>query len=335
MKKNGLKILILACIVVPIVIFTIQVDFAVVFQELRKIGSKFMIILLVTFVAYLLGTLGWWICLGSERRRVSLWQLFGIRQIGETVGLYNPSSVVGGDMLKSELLKPYLILNDKASESVVVSRVTAVLSQLLLFILSLCWLLIAVGRQLPKIWLYGSFILIAVLLLGKILFLYLLYQKRLAAVRKPSSSLNLWQRFRQIIRNLAFQTQHFFQHHTTIFWWSYFFFFLHWLVGSMEFYFILRFLDYDIRLMQGALLDMGVIMIKSIGAFIPGQFGIEELGNKLVLASIGIQASAIWVTVSILRRARQLCWILVGMVCYIFIRKADALNVFKHGNPVR
>lgn len=334
MNKRGLKILILICITVPIVIFIVQIDFIAVFQELRKIGSRFIIIILVTFLGYLLGTIGWWVCLGSQRKHLSLWHLFGIRQVGEIVGLYNPSSVVGGDMLKSEMLKSYMVSDDRAAESVVISRVTAVLSQLLLFILSLCWLLVTMGTQLEIFWLYGILIMIFLFLSLKILFFYLLNHNRIERVDRDAR-LNLWGRLKRTVSNLVVQTQHFFRYKRALFWWSYFFFFLHWVVGSMEFYFILLFLGYDVQLMQGVLLDMGVIMIKSIGAFVPGQIGIEELGNKVVLKAIGIQAVTVWVTVSILRRTRQLCWILIGAVCYMLVRKTDTFKVFKHGSPVR
>ncbi|PRD44576.1 lysylphosphatidylglycerol synthase transmembrane domain-containing protein [Sphingobacterium haloxyli] len=333
MNKKGLRILLLVCIVLPIVIFITQIDFIAVFQELMKIGSKFIIILLITFIAYLFGTIAWWVCLGPQRNELSLWELFGVRQIGETVGLYNPSSVVGGDMLKTEMLKSYLISDDNAAASVVISRVTAVLSQLCLFILSLCWLLVTSSDQLPIFWLYAVLVAVTLSLALKILFFYLLNKKRIRNVEMGDRT-GLWKRIRSTISNLVHETQYFFQHKRSLFWWSYFFFFLHWVVGSMEFYFILRFLGFDVWLMQGVLLDMGVIAIKSIGAFVPGQIGVEEIGNKVVLAAIGIQAATVWITVSILRRARQLCWILIGAVWYILIRK-DISKVFRHGNPVR
>ncbi|PRD56246.1 lysylphosphatidylglycerol synthase transmembrane domain-containing protein [Sphingobacterium gobiense] len=332
-NKKGLKILILICIVLPIVIFIIQIDFISVFQELLKIGGKFIIILLITFIAYLLGTIAWWVCLGPQRNELSLWKLFGVRQIGETVGLYNPSSVVGGDMLKTEMLKSYMVSDDNAAASVVISRVTAVLSQLCLFILSLCWLLVTARDQLPIFWLYGVLVAIVLSLTLKILFFYLLNKKRVQNVEMGDRT-SLWKRLRSTISNLIHDTQYFFQHKRSLFWWSYCFFFLHWLVGSMEFYFILRFLGFDVWLMQGLLADMGVIAIKSIGAFVPGQIGVEEIGNKVVLAAIGIQATTVWITVSILRRARQLCWILIGAVWYMLIRK-DTSKVFRHGNPIR
>ncbi|MBD1425326.1 flippase-like domain-containing protein [Sphingobacterium arenae] len=334
MYRKGFRILILASIVVPIAIFVLQVDFALVWEGLRRIGSGFFVILLVTFVAYTLGTMGWWICLGSERSSISLWQLFGIRQVGETVALYNPSSVVGGDMLKNELLKSYSIPNDRALESVVASRVTALLSQQLLLAVSLCWLA-TITTSLHDFARYGIALLIGLLLLFKIFFFYLLNRKRNQMLPNLEDSSTIWQRFRRILYKLTTQTQYFFQYKKKLFWWSYFFFFLHWVVGGLEFYLILRFLNYDIELMDSVWMDMGVILFKSVGAFIPGQLGIEELGNKLLLTTISIQAASVWVTVSILRRARQLCWIIVGAICYIFIRKIDSFKILRDGNTVR
>ena len=66
---------------------------------------------------------------------------------------------------------------------------------------------------------------------------------------------------------------------------------------------------------------MGVIIFKSAGAFVPGQLGVEELGNKMMLQIIGIATGSVWISTSILRRARQLFWITVGFILYLLIKK--------------
>jgi hypothetical protein len=75
-------------------------------------------------------------------------------------------------------------------------------------------------------------------------------------------------------------------------------------------------------MLQALTVDMGVVLFKSAGAFIPGQLGIEEYGNKIMLLVIGVPGAGIWITASILRRARQLFWILFGVVLYfVFFKK--------------
>ena len=74
---------------------------------LMKVGAGFGWIILSTTVAYALGTLGWWYCLGDAKAVIPKTDLFMIRHVSETVGLFNPASFAGGDMLKIVLLRPY------------------------------------------------------------------------------------------------------------------------------------------------------------------------------------------------------------------------------------
>ncbi len=70
---------------------------------------------------------------------------------------------------------------------------------------------------------------------------------------------------------------------------------------------------------------LGVVFFKAAGAFIPGQIGAEEYGNKMMLLAIGIPDAEIWI--SILRRARQLVWIAFGIVVYFLLAKQR--NIFQ------
>ncbi len=336
-KRNGLKGLILACILIPIGVFIANTDFKLVWQEISKIGFRFVYLILSTFAAYFIGTLAWWICLDKERKRIRIMQLFVVRQVGETVGLYNPSSVVGGDLLKNRLLRPYAISPATAAESIFVSRITVVLSQLLLFIIAGIWLLFYAADKLPTVMHYVLFVAIVVLLLVKIMLLRLLNQKAIIKEDATIATANtsIWRKVVQKAKFLLAEAKQFYQEKPLRFWQSYALSLLHWIIGSLEFYLILLFLGFDIHIMHGVLLDMGVIIVKSFGAFVPGQLGIEELGNKLVLTAVGIQATSVWLAVSILRRTRQLFWIFIGFICYGFVRKSVTLNLLDHGSIIR
>lgn len=74
---------------------------------------------------------------------------------------------------------------------------------------------------------------------------------------------------------------------------------------------------------------MGVILFKSAGAFVPAQIGVEEYGNKIMLAAIGLPETEIWVSASILRRARQLFWIFLGLTIYFVVIKKSNILVLK------
>ena len=108
---------------------------------------------------------------------------------------------------------------------------------------------------------------------------------------------------------------------------AFLFFSLHWIIGSLEFYLILKFLGVKASVVQALLADMGVILFKSAGAFVPAQIGVEEYANKIMLAAIGLPDTEIWVSASILRRARQLFWIVFGLGIYFIINKKSAKSV--------
>lgn len=315
------KAILLLLVLVPMAVFIAQTDFAEVGNKLKNVGYRFLYVLLVTFIAYLFGTLSWYVCLGVYRRNISIFQLFAIRQVGETIGLYNPTSIVGGDLLKSEFLKYHQIPVSIALSSVITSRLTAVLSQLLLFCLALIWLLLS-PYSVYILSFTGNYIylFLALLILLKAGFLFWLLKTGKDMVAQPGTSSRpnkRMQRFNSMLKELKKNIR------TDIpaFWQSYLYAAVHWLVGSLEFYLILRFLGYDLPVMSGLLLDMSVIVLKSFAAFVPGQLGAEEMANKLMLAAIGLSGGTVWITVSILRRTRQLLWIVLGFVLLLFIKK--------------
>ncbi len=327
--KKRVKQLLVISIVVFIGIFLWNTDFQSVWKELRGIGFRFLYLLGITYLAYLIGTWSWHVCLGKERSKISVFRLFSLRQVGETVGLYNPTSIIGGDMLKAELLKPYGISKSVAINSVASSRVTAVLSQILLFLGACVWLISnPAGMQAIQRFGWVFYLIVVVLLVAKIgLFIWLSKsgKKHTEAssedASSPKKSRNFLEKIYHNILKLLNDIRSFYQENTRTFWFSYALATLHWIVGSLEFYFILLFLGFDVQPMHGLLLDMSVIVFKSLGAFVPGQLGVEELGNKLMLAAIGITGASVWITVSILRRARQLSWIVIGFILYLFIKK--------------
>lgn len=297
-------------IVVSFTLFLRATDFREVFALLREIGGKAAYILISTFCAYVLGSLGWKYCLGAESKNISTYRLFVYRHIGETLALFNPTSILAGDWLKSRALKKHGIREDAANNSVVLARILMVLTQMCLLILALSWLLL--GDTLSGQWRSTVGVVLAVLLVALTALVVLLLRNA-----KVKSRWKVWNTLLGYKNALgSYIKAH--PKETAL---AAFFMALHWIAGSLEMFFILHFLGFDVTVFHGLLMDMGVILIKSIGAFIPGQLGLEEVANKTVIFLIGITSASLWISVSIVKRSRQLFWSLIGGILYIIYRK--------------
>lgn len=322
------KIVLVLSMLVLLFQFIRHTDLAEVRNALGKAGAGFIWVIVSTFVAYWCGAVGWWFCLGESKSLISHSRIFVVRHISETVGAFNPASVAGGDMFKVFLLKPYGIEQQRALTSVVIYRFLMILSQLVLFVIAMFWMVSGSGPGrgvLP-----GGYIVVmvsALLLLAGICFFWLKNAGKLQLIAENSVSASRLGRVNSKIREVRIALYQFSINHPKELLFAFICFLLHWLIGSVEFYIILKLLGYDVTLMHGLLLDMGVVLVKSAGAFVPGQIGVEEIGNKLMLGVIGIASATLWLSVSALRRTRQLFWILMGALFYaLFVRGKKILS---------
>nr|WP_305120597.1 lysylphosphatidylglycerol synthase domain-containing protein [Pedobacter sp. SYSU D00382] len=294
-----------------LVMYIRAADLTLALAAVRNIGPRFLLLLGITLCAYVLGTMSWQYCLGSSAKTLSLFRLFIIRHTGETFGVFNPVSVVGGDWLKVQLLKQAGIAGAAAGSSVILSRAVMVISQLMLFTAVILLALRDKQLELPP-GLDLKYLIVGVILIGVVAMV-------LYVVGKKSGNGQL----RETFETMKIQ----FRLHKTLLLGSLLLATLHWIVGAMEFWLILHMLNINISMLQAMMVDMGVILFKSAGAFIPGQLGVEEYGNKVMLLIIGVPGAGIWITASILRRARQLFWVLFGLVIYIvFFKKTERIG---------
>ncbi len=309
-----LRLALLISIVISVGIFLYSTDFQEVYSTLKTIGWRAGLILISTFSAYILASLGWKYCLGDDFHKVSLTRLLVYRQIGETLSLFNPTSIIAGEWLKSAALKKHGISQVNALSSVLLARILMIVGHISLLILSLVWLLLVSSVELfpnYKLWLGGVLMLLVLVIFGLLVIL----------LQKPKDSAESSGKVMKYVKEYKMALNSYVRRYPKYAFLAFFFLLLHWVAGSLEMYFILKFLGYNVTVFHGVLMDMGVVLIKSVGAFIPGQLGIEELGNKLVILMIGISSASLWVTVSIIKRSRQLFWSAVGGVLYLFYRK--------------
>jgi len=296
--------------VVSLIAFVRATDLDSVLASVSRVGYNFVWLLLLTGGAYYSAAISWRYCLGHSCKKLSAFRLFLIRHIGETVGLFNPTSVVGGDAVKVVLLGNYGIDRKRVIASVVLSRLILIASQLALFLLTVLGIVLqgSAFKEAP--------------LQAQAMGLYSFVYSKTNGVRVK-------------IADILKELYPFFRNHKKALAWSAVFALLHWLLGAFEFFFILKFLGVEVTVLQALLIDLGVVFFKAAGAFIPGQIGVEEFGNKLMLASIGVPDPEIWISASILRRARQLVWVALGAFAWLFLYRQHHLSAKARPLPVK
>lgn len=332
-KSLPVKIILFTFIVFCLFLFFRTVEVSRITTALKQAGfTCFLFCMLCTAIAYWLACIAWKLCLNSYPK-ISLGKLFLVRHIGEVITLVNPASIVGGETAKVLLLKREGVSTKEATVSITASRIILIATQLLLFFV-LVLILVSTGTQFPA----AVSISISVFLLTIVTvlaFIYLLLKNR--RVKTPSWILSSGR-----LQKIPVQMKEVYAE-LVVFWherpdavkWSAVYGMLHWILGGLEFYIILHFLGADVSVVDAVFIDMGVIFFKSAGAFIPGQLGIEELGNKILLEAVGIPGTEIWITASLLRRARQLCWLVLGIAAWLLVqRKQNRLTAEPNGNIV-
>ncbi|MES2647417.1 MAG: lysylphosphatidylglycerol synthase domain-containing protein [Bacteroidota bacterium] len=326
---KAIKIIFAAIIIISLALFIRSTDLQKIWTSLLQVGFKFFTIIVTTFLAYLLGAVGWRFCMSADGRKIAVPMLFMIRQVSETVALLNPASIVGGEAVKVALLKNAGLKSINVIPSIIISRSIMIATHV--FLLVIAGLTIAISLP-PGI--LRQNIAIAGLVFSILVIIFMVVFKHNDRLRTLFVSTNLQvpgsrmgkikTRIKSVLREVHLYLAT--ERKAVVF--SALFFALHWIIGSLEFYFILKFLGININLADALFLDMGVILFKSAGAYVPAQAGFEEYGNKIMLSLIGIAGNEIWMTVSLLKRIRQLFWITASGFFYLYVRKngSDLFN---------
>lgn len=290
-----------------------SIGLTVLLDEVASIGYGFIVVISCYLLSTILATKSWELSISKSDHNISFYRLVIIRLISESVALINPTNIIGGDAMKVYYLKQSGISTSESVNSAIVSRVILILSQVVLMMV--VGLVLFYKYDIINFGNYNVSQLFFYLCISIICFFgfYVLILKR--AVRYLFNS--VWKRYRYtylrcvvLLKSLKYQRRKLIS--------IYFYSTLHWLVGALELFFIFSLLGVDFSWLQAIIVDVGVSTLKVGGAWIPGQLGVEELSLKILLKTIGVASSTIWITVSIIRRARQLFWVLVGFAFFSF-----------------
>ncbi|MDD3078672.1 MAG: lysylphosphatidylglycerol synthase transmembrane domain-containing protein [Paludibacter sp.] len=317
--KKFLKLFLIICIVVSFVLFLKGTDIGESVRLIRKLDSGIFYIFLVTFTAYCFGGLALKYCIDADEKP-KFPKLFAIKHVGNIISVFNPSGAIAGELFSANVLISNGVSKQVAYKSVLLSRIMMILAQLALLLFVLIWYLFSLSDELPPVLayiFYGCFAVFFVVVVFILWFLLKPGSENILIHKEEKKWHKIIFQFRELRSSLA----EYIHRRPKDALKAYIFYTIHWLFTSLELFIILRFLGYHVTVFDSLFLDTVIVVSKSAVAFIPGQFGAEELINKFALALVRIGGNNLWLSVSILRRVRQLFWSMVAFVLYWILKR--------------
>lgn len=316
-----------------IIRFISSIDLELLKVYMREMPSMFIGVILMSLLAYSTSTIAWMLCMGNGARKIPFMELFVYRHVGEMLSMFNPTGILAGESLKALILNKRGISSVDSVSSILLQRVLIILSGVVLLVVSMLYL--TTGHMLNNggLLLIGlSFALVVVLAYLAIRFLVhpkLYLAKTLEKMKKRTG----WSIFsdRLIVSTYDMNkvSSDYFEQNKMRFSVAFIMCAIHWIFGAMEFYIVLNMMGVDTSVVQATAVEMGVMFFKTIGGIIPGQIGIEEYGNKVMLDAIGVISNEVWLVVTLMRRGRQLFWLLIAAVFMFFISKKLYIKLYK------
>lgn len=323
-----LKLIFLIIGLVALVGIVLHIGLGPIFHTVSQLGLlHFGFILLPMIVVYGLEALGWQLTLGAHARNVGFMRLFAIRMAGETVNVTTPTAYVGGEPLKAYLLKRYGVPMVDGLASVITAKTTMTLAQVLFILLGLAlafWIMGDSGH-------YWTAMSVSVGVLAFGVGLFVLLQRHgvgmgcLGILRTCGIRLAFLEKREPQLQELDGTIRGFYTHHQQTFYAALTTFFLAWLTETLEVYAILYYLGVTIDVWTSISIAALTVFIKGGTFFIPGSLGAQEGGYTLLLMSFGY-TEVTGITFALIRRLREILWILLGLVCLMLLKNQDGVS---------
>ncbi|HNQ73080.1 MAG TPA: flippase-like domain-containing protein [Verrucomicrobiota bacterium] len=287
---------------------------AEIWAHVRQLGWAAPLVLLPYLVVYLFDTWGWQLSFGQYAGTPPRFPtLFRVRWAGEAVNNVIPSGYVGGEAVKAYLLHRRGVPGLTCGTSVVASKTCQVIAQVAFIGLGA---LLALPVLPPDSEARHGMIIITLAAFGVVLLLLLLQRRGLfSTVQGVLKTLSLrpkmLERHAAHLRKLDEQIYRFYRTDRRRFFQTTSVFFLGWLADALEIFVVCHLLGLPLTVAEAIAIEAFISVAKAMGIFVPAALGVQESGVVL-LFNIFALPIPLAVTYAILRRGRELFYVLVG-----------------------
>jgi glycosyltransferase 2 family protein len=310
--------LILLCLGLAVAYHLLREHGESVRESLSRVGWRVIPYLGATLLVYTLDTWGWRLAFLDGQPPAPFVALFNIRMAGESVNKVTPLASLGGEPLKAYLLTRHGSTAADAGSSVFISKNTITLAQVTFIYLGIAvaWsLLPGKGRVLLGFGVFPSLVLGA-MLVAAVLDLRLRRRKKRQGGEgeRVPPALALWGKVADYFwsnpRGFALSTL---------------LFFLGWAAGTLEQLAAAYALGFHLTLAEAFAIEALLISVNMATFFIPVNVGTQEGAFAFIAPLFGL-SSATGLALAVLRRVRDVVWILYGLA---YVGLTEGRIVFK------
>jgi glycosyltransferase 2 family protein len=299
-----------------LVVLVIENDPAAIAASFTQLSWR--LALVVLFPAVLVNVadaLGWRFAFSTDR--LSLGTLLLVRVAGEAFNMATPTATLGGEAVKSWLLRPRVPLRETVP-AVIVAKTTITIGQGLLLVLGVVLARATLAAHAPLLVAMQWLVVIEAVALGA----FAVAQTR-----------GLFARSSRMLARLGLGTAgaydaldvvdealaRFYRDRPGRLALSIAFHFAGWLLGALETWLILRFLGVPVSLLTATVIEAFGMAIRVATFLIPGNVGALEGGYAATFGALGL-GSGVGVTFSLVRRLREATWIAIGLLVFAVLR---------------
>jgi hypothetical protein len=300
-----------------LVVLLARTDLTMLLAELARVGvSGFLAVVIIHVWSFLLDVVLWQLAFASPAARLANWKHFYlIRLIGEAYNNALPLASVGGEPIKSRLLKDYLGIDYTDSGVAFMVAKTANLIALVVF-LAVGFGLLLIDPRFDAPWrtmagLGLAFFTVAIVLLWAVQQARLapLIQRLLAhraAHPRAVALIDTLQRMDAQLATCYRRTPRRFLAIVSLA-------FLTWVAGIFEIWVILYAVDAPIGLGDAWVIEASVQLVRTAAFFIPSGLGVVD-GSFVLVVGVISGSGTLGLLVAVVRRARDLLWIAAGFL---------------------
>jgi uncharacterized protein (TIRG00374 family) len=279
-----------------------------ILETLRRLSWwQFLLVCLPYAVITAFDTLGW--RFAFARNRTPFARLYGARVVGEALNIITAIGSVGGEVAKAWLVRrdvPY----EESVPSIIIAKTTITIAQALFLSMgiALAWLAFDVGGEVLRgmLWLLVVEVAAIAGFFGAQLGGLIARGGRLLKAFGVIDDVRTAHKLDAALRG-------YYRREWRRFGLSIVFHLLGWLLGALEAFIMLRALSIDASMAIATTIEALGSGVRFATFLVPASLGAFEGANAVAFGALGFGASA-GLAFSLLRRARQAAWVLVGIL---------------------